>query len=272
MSELTLIKFGGSVITDKRGEEAADLPLIQRLAHELAQAWQAQPNRPLIIGHGSGSFGHTAAARYGIHKGIAPGGDWYGFAATSAAALRLNRIFVDALVAAQLPALSLQPSSTLLSTAGKLQSWDTRTISQALQHGLIPVVHGDVAFDSQQGSAIISTEQLFSYLALQTTELQPSRIILVGESGVYNDDPHRNPDAKRIPLINQANIEAVLGGTGDSYGTDVTGGMRAKVSLMWSLIEALPDLEVHLIGTKPGLLNRALLGQANDEGTRMRKE
>lgn len=272
MSGLTLIKFGGSVITDKRGEEAADIPLIQRLAQELAQAWKAQPKRPLIIGHGSGSFGHSAAARYGIHKGIAPGSDWYGFAATSAAALRLNRIFVDALVAAQLPALSLQPSSTLQSSAGRLQSWDTRTISQVLQHGLIPVVHGDVAFDSQQGSAIISTEQLFSYLALQTTDLQPSRIILVGESAVYTDDPHRNPNAERIPLINQDNIEAVLGSAGASHGTDVTGGMRAKVSLMWSLIEALPGLEVHLIGTKPGLLSRALLGQANDEGTRMRKE
>jgi isopentenyl phosphate kinase len=54
----TFIKWGGSVITDKAGREAADLPLIQRLAAELAAARAARPDRRIILGHGSGSFGH----------------------------------------------------------------------------------------------------------------------------------------------------------------------------------------------------------------------
>jgi isopentenyl phosphate kinase len=40
---------------------------------------------------------------------------------------------------------------------------------------------------------------------------------------------------------------------------------------MWSLIEAIPGLEVQLIGPHPGLLSRALLGQAQGEGTLLRK-
>ncbi|KPV51929.1 uridylate kinase, partial [Kouleothrix aurantiaca] len=57
---LAFVKFGGSVITDKTGQEAPDLVLIRRLAAEVRAALDAAPaGYRLIIGHGSGSFGHT---------------------------------------------------------------------------------------------------------------------------------------------------------------------------------------------------------------------
>ena len=62
-------------------------------------------------------------------------------------------------------------------------------------------------------------------------------------------------------------IAAVLRGAGASHGVDVTGGMRAKVELMWRLVSATPGLTVQLIGPAPGLLERALLGEADGEGT-----
>ena len=263
---LTFIKFGGSVITDKTGQEAPDLPTIRQLAAEVRAALDRARDLRLIVGHGSGSFGHTYARRYGVHTGIAPGGDWMGFALTAAAALRLNRIVVDQLLSADVPALALQPSATLLSRRGALAEWDSRAVARALDRGLVPIVHGDVAFDEAQGSAIISTEQLLERLA-RTPALRPARIILVGESGVYTADPRADPRAERIARIDAANIAAVLRGAGGSHGVDVTGGMRAKVELMWRLVEATPGLSVHLIGPAPGLLTRALLNEAEGEGT-----
>jgi isopentenyl phosphate kinase len=189
-----------------------------------------------------------------------------GFALTAAAALRLNRIVVDELLAAGVPALALQPSATLLSRHGALAGWDTRAITRALDRGLVPVVHGDVAFDEAQGSAIISTEQLLERLA-RTPELRPARIVLVGESGVYTADPRADPHARRIARIDAGNIADVLRGAGASHGVDVTGGMRAKVELMWRLVESTPGLSVQLIGPSPGLLARALLVEADGEGT-----
>jgi isopentenyl phosphate kinase len=265
-SSITFVKLGGSAITDKTGQEAPDLPTIRRLAAEIRAALAQRPDLQLVIGHGSGSFGHTYARRYGIHLGIAPDGDWMGFALTSAAALRLNRIVVDELLAAGVPALALQPSTTLRSERGALAAWQTATLAAALDHHLVPVVHGDVAFDTIQGSAIISTEQLLAYLA-QVPALNPARVILVGESGVYTSDPHADPRARRIPRIDAANIAAVLRGAGASHGVDVTGGMRSKVELMWRLVEEVPGLTVQLIGPAPGLLEQALLGQAVGEGT-----
>lgn len=264
---LTFVKLGGSVITDKTGHEAPDLPMIERLAAELCTALDAcGPDDQLIIGHGSGSFGHSYARRYGIHLGLPAEADWLGFALTAAAALRLNRIVVDQLLAAGVPALSLQPSATLRAEAGRLVGWDTATVAQALAHRLVPVVHGDVAFDQAQGSAIISTEQLLEALA-RDPALRPGRVVLVGEAGVYTADPRANPQAERIPFIDTQNIAAVMAGAGGSHGADVTGGMRGKIELIWRLVQAIPGLRVQLIGTAPGLLTRALLGQAAGEGT-----
>lgn len=260
------IKLGGSVITDKTRPETPDLPVIRQLAAELHAALAAQPELQVVLGHGSGSYGHTYARRYGVHIGIAPSGDWMGYALTAAAALRLNRIVVDELLAAHVPALALQPSATLASNGGTLMHWATATLKQALDHGLVPVVHGDVAFDQVQGAAIISTEQLLLALAADPA-LQPDRIILVGESGVFTADPRAQPGALRIPRIDDTNIEQVLALTGGSHGVDVTGGMRSKIELMWRLVSAHPGLHVQLIGPTPGLLQRALAGATAGEGT-----
>ncbi len=270
MQNLTFLKLGGSVITDKRGQEAADLPVITGLIEELQAVWSSEASCPLLLGHGSGSFGHVYAARYGVHRGLAPTADWMGFALTAAAALRLNRIVVDALLAAGIPAMSFQPSAALQSHNSIVAHWQTDALHHALAHGLVPVVHGDVAFDTDQGSAIVSTESLFAYLALQH-ELQPQRIVLVGEDAVYNADPRIDPEAQPVPLITSANIDQVLGVAGGSHAVDVTGGMRSKLELMWRLIQAVPGLEVYLIGPVPGRLSAALRGDAVDFGTIMRQ-
>jgi isopentenyl phosphate kinase len=240
--------------------------VIQRLAAEIAAARTNNPALQLIVGHGSGSFGHHYAALYGVHQGLAADADWFGFAHTAAAALRLNRIVVDALIEARVPALSLQPSASLLASERTITEWHTATLSRALEHHLVPIVHGDVAFDTAQGSAIISTEALLTYLALHSP-LQPTRIILVGEDAVYTADPRHDPYAEPIPQINSANLQDVLAGAGGSHGVDVTGGMRSKLELMWRLVQAIPQLEIAIIGPAPGLLRNALLGEQLSSGT-----
>lgn len=266
---LVLLKLGGSVITDKRSAEAADLLIIRRLAHEIRAARDEDAGLRLVVGHGSGSFGHLYARRYGVHTGLAPNADWMGFAQTGAAALRLNRIVVDELLAAGVPALSLQPLPTIESANGRLAAWHDGAVGQALARGLVPVVHGDVAFDTVQGSAIISTEQLLGHLARGPLATQGCRMVLVGIDAVYTADPHRDPQAQPIPLIDERNIDAVLHGASSSHGVDVTGGMRDKVTELWGLVQAVPSLTVQLIGSEAGLLRRALLGSAAGVGTTM---
>ncbi len=264
----TFIKFGGSVITHKRLPQTPDLPTIHALARAIATVQQHAPQTRMVLSHGSGSYGHVAAAQYGIHQGLSGDADWYGFAVTSGAALRLNRIVVDALLDAHVPAFSLQPSTTVQTVDGAVVAWDTSHIERALAHHLTPVIHGDVAFDRRQGCSIASTELLLQWLC-GVPSLSPTRIILVGESAVYTADPHQHPEAERIPVIHRGNITSVLGGATGSYGIDVTGGMASKIRLMWSLITHNHALEVTFIRPDPTLLCSAILGNPLVEGSRM---
>ncbi|MCE7946276.1 MAG: uridylate kinase [Chloroflexi bacterium CFX4] len=248
---LTFLKLGGSLITDKRGQQAYRPEIMARTAAEIADAYT--PAQPLLIGHGSGSFGHVTAQKYGTAQGVHTAADWEGFAAVSLVARRLNALVLEALCAAGLPVLGFQPSASARCEAGKLISMESALISLALSRRLVPLVHGDVAFDSLHGGTILSTEAIFFYLA---ERLQPARILLLGETeGVYDANGEVIP---RITPHTFGEVAAALGGSG---GTDVTGGMLAKVQAMLALIVRVAGLQVQIMsGTEAGQITAALRG------------
>ena len=100
---IVFLKLGGSLITDKHQPETPRLEVLARLAGEIARALNAQPQLTLLIGHGSGSFGHTAALRHNTRAGAHSPEHWRGFAEVAAAAGKLNRLVEDALRAAGVP-------------------------------------------------------------------------------------------------------------------------------------------------------------------------
>jgi isopentenyl phosphate kinase len=273
LGELVFLKLGGAVITDKNREAAARKDVVLRAGQEISRTLRARPDLSLVLGHGSGSFGHFVADRYGLRDGIQEGPQseeyWRGYAETAAAAARLNRLVTDVFLAEGLPILTLQPSASALCQSGELISMETRPAEEALSHGLIPLVYGDVAFDEVWGCTIISTEQIFACLA---HELKPSRIILASiVEGVYDSDPLRSPQARLLREIGPGNIAQVERTLSGSHGVDVTGGMLTKVRVMYALVRSQPSLSVHLIsGQREGLIERALLGRASGEGTLIR--
>ena len=263
---LTFVKLGGSVITDKNREAIAHLDVIRGFAREVVQARAARPDLRLVVGHGSGSFGHFVGRRYRTHLGLPGGGGWEGYTQTAAAAMRLNRIVTDTFLEEGVPVVSLQPSASALCRNTELVSLETRPLWKLLASGLVPLVHGDVALDEKQGFTIISTETIFAYL---TSLVQPERIILVGVvEGVYNDDPLIQPGAVLISEITPANIHDVNRWLSGSHGVDVTGGMLSKVRGMYDLVTTYPGVRVQIIsGLRPGLLKEALCYPEKSSGT-----
>ena len=256
--ELVFLKLGGSLITDKAREATARLEVIERLAGEIKGALEARPSLRLVLGHGSGSFGHFAGRRYGVREGVKGPEGWKGFAETAAAAARLNRIVTDVLLAKGVPVLSLQPSASLLCHDGSIVRWVWEPVKVALEKGLVPLVYGDVALDEVRGTTIVSTEELFCYLA---EKMRPRRILLAGEvEGVFTSDPLKDPAARLVPEITPAEVGKIQEFLSGSYGIDVTGGMAQKVRLMLRLVQKLPDITVLIIsGQKPGNVRDALL-------------
>jgi isopentenyl phosphate kinase len=264
--ERVFVKLGGSIITDKRCPSTPRPDLIARLALELKAALEERPDLRVVLGHGSGSFGHIVGAKYHIREGLAEGQSWWGYAATGAAAAQLNRIVADAFLGVGVPVLTVPPSALAWCRNGQLVAMDVRPIGEALRHGLVPLVYGDVALDEKRGCTIVSTEQVFAYLA---QFMRPARMVLVGEvDGVYDDDPLVNPDAARIPRITPDTLERFQAQLGGSHGVDVTGGMLAKVREMVTLVAQGRTGCVQLIsGRHEGALTRVLQNAALGEGT-----
>ncbi len=267
MHELVFLKLGGSLITDKSREATPRGEVIRRTTREIEDVLEARPDLRLLVGHGSGSFGHFVARRHGLLEGAPP--NWRGYAETGAAAARLNRLVTDIFLAEGVPVVSIQPSASAHCYDGQLISMATKPIEMILHHGLVPLVYGDVALDELHGCTIISTEQIFAYLA---DHLEPARIVLAGEvEGVFTADPLRDESAQLIPQISRQNFHQVEHKLAGSHGVDVTGGMLTKVRIMHALVQRRPELKVLLIsGQQPGMIKRALVEPDLAEGTTIR--
>jgi isopentenyl phosphate kinase len=277
MRELVFLKLGGSLITDKTKPYSVRLDTLGDLAAQIARALQTQPELRLVLGHGSGSFGHTAAKEYGTREGaptpLAPLGHsphlrskwgepeggryWQGFAEVWYQASTLNRYVIRALHKAGVPAMTFSPAASVWSENGQVVKWDTSQIKAALERGIIPVIHGDVIFDRAKGGTILSTEDLFEYLA---RELRPKWILLAGlEEAVWADFPARR---HKVEVLTRESFNEISSGVGKASGADVTGGMGSKVQQMLTLVEQVPGLQARIFsGQGQGNLEKALKGE-----------
>ncbi len=249
---LFFLKLGGSLITDKATPRTLRAGVLARLMDEIAAAL-ADSNVQLVLGHGSGSFGHVEGKRYDTRSGVRTSEGWRGFADVQAAAALLNRHVIDAARVAGLPVLNCPPSASAVCDDGKLVELAVEPIRAALDHGLVPVVQGDVAIDRARGGTIVSTEDVFGYLA---PRLKPQRILLAGrDAGVLS----HWPDGELVTDI----VDGMAIQAGASQATDVTGGMVAKIHETLATIRAVPELTALIFsGDVPGRVATALKGEA----------
>lgn len=263
---VTLVKLGGSLLTDKRRPETDRPQVIARLAREIASAIPSLDGE-LVIGHGSGSFGHVAAARHRVQDGLHGSEQRIGLSLTQRRAAELHRRVVEALAEALAPVgtapFSIAPSSALVTAGGFPASLALEPLVRALDAGLVPTVYGDVVMDLEQGCAICSTETVFEALVedLPMYGREVSRILWAGEtSGVWD------AQGETIPRLTPDTLGEALAAAEGAAGTDVTGGMRHRVETVLDLARLgvrswIGD------GREPGRLERALAGDETVPGT-----
>ena len=265
-SNLVYIKLGGSLITDKHSECTPRREVIRRLACEIVTGMEKRSQTNLLIGHGAGSFGHIQATRYNTRAGVHSARDWHGFAAVAAAVAELNSIVHTELLSAGVPVFNVHPSSSAHCRDGKLIKLAAEPIKNAIDNGLTPLLHGDVAFDEKRGGTIISTEMIFGFLS---NKLAPAEVLLAGIApGVLRNYPCGNI----IPEITPQTFPDYAGGATFSDAPDVTGGMKGKVAEMIALVQNISGATVHIFSAQPdGALRRALRG-TEATGTVIRAE
>lgn len=257
--DITFLKLGGSLITVKDEPLTARHDVIERIAGEIATALNHKPDLRLVVGHGSGSFGHSAGKRHGTREGVRTAQQWRGFAEVGLVAAQLNQIVGEALAEAGIPVFRVAPSALVSCVDGAIIRMHLAPIRAALEAGLIPLVYGDVAFDMNQGGTIVSTEDVFTFMA---GELFPKRILLAGAyAGVYGND------GQVIPRITLDNFDEIRSALGASESPDVTGGMESKVIAILDLCDTIRGTHAYVFsGEKVGAIQAALIG-STIEGT-----
>lgn len=221
ISDLTILKLGGSVITDKTASQGvANVKEITRMAVEIANF-----KGKLIIVHGAGSFGHPQAKKYAINTQFYTKGSII----THLSVKSLCNIIVDIFNASGIDAIGIHPMCCMVSSGGRLSAMFFDQIKLMLSRGIVPILHGDVVMDIQLGTAVISGDQIVPYLA---ANLNANRLgIGSATAGVLDNNNNT------IECINTDNFDEVKSYIKGSENIDVTGGMLGKVQEMLQLSE-----------------------------------
>jgi isopentenyl phosphate kinase len=250
----TVLKLGGSVITDKEKPLTPNLKAIERLAAEISRAKVS----PLILVHGGGSFGHPVAERYNIAGGYVDPSQILGFSQTHLAMTLLNSWVMEALISHNIPAVEVHPSSCAVTKAGRIANMELKPLKKMLKLGFVPVLYGDAVLDSEKGFAILSGDQLVSSLAIKLG----ARCIIMGADvdGLYTADPKADSSAQLISHLTLEELKSLKHKIEGSKATDVTGGMLGKMLEVKLAIEH--DIETVIVNaTKPLRVYKALKGE-----------
>jgi isopentenyl phosphate kinase len=230
---VTVLKLGGSLITEKETPETVDEDALSDACDAIAAFLAGEDGhgtaksagdtpRELVLVHGGGSFGHHHAAKYGLSstEGTHSGEE---LTTVHRAMGRLNERVVDELHDRGVDALPVRPLSVASRDDGL--TFEDGPIEAMLEEGFVPVTHGDVVVDRGRGGTILSGDDIVVSLA---SSLAVDRVGLCSTvPGVLDDD---GTVIKHISSYDD--VAPVLG---ESEATDVTGGMAHKVKQLLAL-------------------------------------
>jgi isopentenyl phosphate kinase len=233
-----ILKIGGSVLTDKSGEE--------KLADSFDDVIGTVADfdlDDLILVHGAGSFGHPHAQRNEITE---EEGGHEGAYETHEAVARLNGHVVSALNQRGVDALPVHPlSCAWRDDALGFETTPTQTLRD---EGFLPVLHGDVIAETGNGVSVLSGDEI----AVELADRRGDEVgMCTSAGGVLDEEGNRLEHVSSVEEITEFGDE----------GTDVTGGISGKVESLLSLpsggcVFGADELEEYLDGEAVGTLVR----------------
>ena len=247
LEELILIKLGGAAITDKNREYTLKEDIIKQVMSEIRQSGIT----PVII-HGAGSFAHIIAKDYDLGSGKS---DKIKLdkQISAISRIRLSMMELTSYIANEGIKIGLDPfpiaiSSTLVSDGPDKEAHIMlESVGHALKNKMIPILHGDMAFDINNLFRVISGDRIIMLLAEYFKNKGGNVRVIFGSNtdGLFDKDPNEYDDAKLIAKILPKQIKQYLETAGGSAGIDVTGGMYGKLKSIERIVKM--GIEVNLV-------------------------
>jgi len=258
MQAPVVVKLGGSAITDKSRASTARLEVIHNAISEISTH-----SGPMVLLHGGGSFAHPFVSKAALRNGFKRKTQLTSVSEIELNLDQLTRIIGVGLLLRHRPFVPLAPMSFLTLRGGNVSKWFLGPVSAALRLGLIPLIHGDVAFDETRGCGIVSADRIASLLG---EKLGIARVLFGCDvDGLYDGNPKMSSKTRLIREVNRRNYSEVFEGLGPSSG-DVTGGMRGKA--LEALRLARHGFESYIFNLTKSSNLRHLLEGSSSIGTR----
>ena len=208
-----IIKLGGSVITQKSAHVGmAKEQAIDNVAQQIALY-----KSPLVLTHGTGSFGHPLYHAYNLENEF----DLEGTVKVHKAEKQLNNIVMHSLHKHGIKAICIDPFYHIVCQDGRITHMPIDFIKELIIQGFIPVLFGTMVYDTKRKAYGLSSDQITTYLA-EHLDIDQAGFASC-EHGVYD----KSGDI--IPEINPVNFQDLKTCIGGSEHIDVTGGMLGKV-------------------------------------------
>ena len=130
------------------------------------------------------------------------------------------------------------------------------TASRLLEMGVLPIINENDTVGTEEIS-IGDNDTLGAIVAVSTAS--DILVLLSDIDGLYTADPHKDPEAELIPVVEELTeeIKALGGGAGSELGT---GGMATKLRAAEMCVEAGCDMVI-ANGADPEILYRIVEGE-----------
>ncbi len=261
---LTIIKLGGSLITDKRKPYTLREEQLQRITKEIADVLGH-----CIIVHGVGSFGHVPVIERKLYEGFKEPAQLPELSKTMVEVFQLRMAVTKAVTDAGLAPVIFLPSNIFFMTEGEITGHFSGGLRQYLDLGMTLLIGGDMCADSQRGFSVCSGDKVVQLLSRL---LSPRDVIFATDvAGIFTSDPKLDPKAKLISHISLGKIEEFEKLADKAATPDITKGMRGKLEEIKRFEPILKaGAEVAILGmTEPNILRRYMEGDPDVPCTRI---
>ena len=248
-----VVKLGGALITYKDDYCKPNIDIISEFGRVLASRWSEVQGR-LILVLGGGSYGNAVPHRYNLLDSY---GDWQpsDLSLMTVKTFELMSLVTEIFRGRGIPCYPFQTSSYLITRNGEPQKFWLEPIKRALSLGQLPVLSGDMVFDSERGFVIVSSDQIPE---LFVGDLSLERVVmLTNVPGVLN----YLGDSQVISRVGPDDHKFVLDNARNSKQLDISGGMRNKVKALLRIAN-LGVESVICDGRNPDVLLQALFEAA----------
>jgi glutamate 5-kinase len=245
---IQVVKLGGSLLTYKDRTAAFRTGSARRLAREIAHYCG-----PVVLLHGTGSYGKPPARQYGYEDGFLPRSRGDVIAEVSSQLHVLRGRVLDVLSQAGVHVYGLSAAALFETRAGEVTHCNVSPVLGLVEREMVPVISGEIVLDHVRDFAVCSSDAMAARLAV---ELGAERLILATDTpGLMRCQAGRTTLVEKVSPTDPGLAQWIM------PTDDVSGGMAAKLAA--GFVAARAGIDTLIVdGRVRGRLLEALSGAA----------